>query len=61
MEWVDYGGQDHSQYEFIGTDEPMFPISGVEDISPLVEEIRRRCGRLASIRLFRKEKVNEDR
>lgn len=53
MAWVDYGGQDVTEYDFIGTDTLRYPIVEGLNVETTVEEIRRRCGRLARIKLFK--------
>jgi hypothetical protein len=58
MVWVDYGGQDVTGYDYIGTDTLRYPLTDGRDVKETVEEIRRRCGRLARIKLF-KEKSDE--
>lgn len=60
MSWVDYGGQDTTGFDFIGTDTLMFPIDAETDVEQTIDEIKRRCGRLARIKLFRKEGQTED-
>lgn len=57
MVWVDYGGQDITGYDLIGTDDFKLPISANLDVAATVAEIQRRCGRLARIKLFKKESV----
>lgn len=62
MLWVDYGGQDVSQYDRIGTDDLCFPITDGCDVESLVTELKRRCGRRARIKLFKDgEKSDGDR
>lgn len=60
MSWVDYGGQDVAGYDFIGTDTLQYPIN-VEgfDAKATVDEIRRRCGKLVRIKLYKQEVVEE--
>lgn len=60
MVWVDYGGQDVAGFDFIGTDTLRYPISEGFNLEETVEEIKRRCGRLARIKLFKKECENKD-
>lgn len=60
MAWVDYGGQDITGYDFIGTDTLRYPICEGMDVVSTVDEIKRRCGRLARIKLFRKESTEAD-
>lgn len=60
MTWVDYGGQDLTGYNLIGTDDFKVPISANLDVEATVAEIQRRCGRLARIKLFKKESVEDD-
>ena len=60
MVWVDYGGQDTAGYDFIGTDTLQYPIGEDLDIEATVTEIKRRCGRLVRIKLFKKESAEGD-
>lgn len=53
MYWVDYGGQNLEGFDFIGTDDLQVPVSEVEDVTATVEDLERRCGRFARIKLFR--------
>lgn len=55
MEWVDYGGQDVDEYDYIGTDTLQYPIGEGFDLEDTLTEIKRRCGRLARIKLYKKE------
>lgn len=55
LAWVDYGGQDVTGYDYIGTDTLRYPLTNGRDIEETVEEIRRRCGRLVRIKLFKGE------
>ena len=48
MVWVDYGGQDVTGYDYIGTDTLRYPLTDGRDVKETVEEIRRRCGRISS-------------
>lgn len=59
MLWVDYGGQDVSTFDYIGTDSLQYPLEEGSDVEQTIEELRRRCGRLARIKLFRKEDVTD--
>lgn len=60
MVWVDYGGQDVSGYDYIGTDTLKYPIRENFDLDATVSEIKRRCGRLVRIKLYKKEDANGD-
>lgn len=60
MTWVDYGGQDVSGYDLIGTDDLKLPIRAEMDVAAAVAEIQRRCGRLVRIKLFKKESAEGD-
>lgn len=60
MTWVDYGGQDVAGYDLIGTDTLQYPIN-VEgfDVRATVDEIKRRCGKLVRIKLYKQEADGE--
>ena len=60
MAWVDYGVQDVTGYDYIGTDTLRYPLTDGRDVEETVEEIRRRCGRLARIKLFKEESDEGD-
>lgn len=53
MIWVDYDGQDVTGYDAIGTDEVKYPIQEGMDVQATVDELVRRCGRSASIKLYK--------
>ena len=53
MYWVDYGGQDISGFQAIGTDEIKIPVSEVTDVKATVAELKRCYGKFARIKLFR--------
>lgn len=60
MNWVDYGGQDVTGYDFIGTDSLKYPITADDfSVEETIEELKRRCGRLARIKLFQKEVLKD--
>lgn len=55
MYWVDYGGQDINEFQYIGTDDAMIPVSEVTDVRETVAELKRCNGKFARIKLFRQE------
>lgn len=54
MEWVDFDGQPTDGYEYIGTDILRYPIEETTDVQALLEELVRRCGKSAPVRLYRR-------
>lgn len=60
MIWVDFDGQLLEGYTSIGTDDYTLPITPGMDVQAAVEELKRCCGKLARIKLFREEEVAED-
>ena len=47
-------------YDYIGTDTLKYPIRENFDLDATVSEIKRRCGRLVRIKLYKKEDANSD-
>ena len=49
-----------SGYDYIGTDTLKYPIRENFDLDATVSEIKRRCGRLVRIKLYKKEDTNSN-
>ena len=60
MVWVDYGGQDVTGYDYIGTHTLRSPLTDGRDVKETLQQIRRRSGRLARIKLFKEESDEVD-
>lgn len=61
MFWVDFGGQEVAGFDYIGTEDLKYPITKEMDVEHTLEEIKRRCGRWASVKLYKKEENSNDR